>query len=65
LQNLFFCHPERSEGSQRLENTRFFALYENILEMTNLASLVAASFRLRRLKPAATREIPEHFHLSL
>ena len=25
FQNLFFCHPERSEGSQRIENTRFFA----------------------------------------
>jgi hypothetical protein len=26
LQNWFFCHPERSEGSQPSENTRFFAL---------------------------------------
>jgi anaerobic selenocysteine-containing dehydrogenase len=25
LQNWFFCHPERSEGSQPLGNTRFFA----------------------------------------
>jgi hypothetical protein len=25
LQNLFFCHPERSEGSQVIENSRFFA----------------------------------------
>jgi hypothetical protein len=25
FQNRFFCHPERSEGSQRVENTRFFA----------------------------------------
>ena len=25
LQNWFFCHPERSEGSQPSENTRFFA----------------------------------------
>jgi hypothetical protein len=25
LQNWFFCHPERSEGSQASENSRFFA----------------------------------------
>jgi hypothetical protein len=25
LQNRFFCHPERSEGSQLFENARFFA----------------------------------------
>jgi hypothetical protein len=25
LAKLFFCHPERSEGSQPPENARFFA----------------------------------------
>jgi hypothetical protein len=25
LQNRFFCHPEQSEGSQLIENARFFA----------------------------------------
>jgi hypothetical protein len=25
FQNQFFGHPERHEGSQRVENTRFFA----------------------------------------
>jgi hypothetical protein len=65
LQSDIFCHSEGAKRPKNLINTRSFALYENSLGMTNPASLVAASFSLRRLKPAATREIPDHFHLSL
>jgi hypothetical protein len=35
LQGLFFCHPERNEGSQVIENSRFFAS----LRMTTYKSL--------------------------
>jgi len=39
FQNLFYCHPERSEGSQAIKNTRFFAS----LRMTIHAGRVSKS----------------------